>query len=248
MPEAMVLKSEGNGSNLYDPHGELTLKRYCEDIGLPYKDLGYPIPLSTFIDYGIAFQQRFVPRLEDRHVTEVDPTQYGYDIHLDDGEIARARHVIVAAGIRAYEYMPPELEKLPDGLASHSAMHVKVEPFAGKQVAVIGGGASAINLAAVLNKVGAEVTLVARRPAIAYCGPPRGTYAVGAAQGARIRPGHRLAILGLLRHARRIPRHAREVPPACCQQAPAGCPGMDVAASGRRHRANHCRCNDCPSG
>jgi hypothetical protein len=37
---------------------------------------------------------------------------------------------------------------------------------------VIGGGASAINLAALLHRTGAKVTLIARRPAIAYCGPP----------------------------------------------------------------------------
>jgi 2-polyprenyl-6-methoxyphenol hydroxylase-like FAD-dependent oxidoreductase len=172
MPEGMVLKSEGNGSNLYDPAGELTLARFCADRGLPYKDIGLPIPLSTFIDYGIAFQQRFVPRLEDRHVTEVTPTSYGFDLQLDDGEVVPARRVIVAAGIRAYEYMPPELADLPTGLASHSAMHVTVDQFAGRDVAIIGGGASAINLAPLLLRVGAKVTLIARRPAIAFCGPP----------------------------------------------------------------------------
>lgn len=172
MPEGMVLKSEGNGSNLYDPKGELTLSRFCADRGLPYKDLGFPVPLSTFIDYGIAFQQRFVPRLEDRIVSEVTPASYGFDVHLNDGQVAPARRVIVATGIRAYEYMPPELANLPIELASHSAMHVKVDHFSGRDVAVIGGGASAINLAALLNRIGAKVTLIARRPMIAYCGPP----------------------------------------------------------------------------
>jgi hypothetical protein len=172
MPEGMVLKSEGNGSNLYDPAGEMPLSRFCADHGLPYQDIGFPIPLATFIEYGIAFQQRFVPRLEDRLVTEVKPTAYGFDLHLGDGEVAPARRVIVAAGIRAYEYMPPQLADLPTELASHSAIHVKVEPFAGREVAVIGGGASAINLAALLHRTGAKVTLIARRPAIAYCGPP----------------------------------------------------------------------------
>jgi thioredoxin reductase len=172
MPEGMVLKSEGNASNLYDPAGEMTLARFCADRGLPYQDVGLPIPLTTFIDYGIAFQQRFVPRLEDRFVTEVLPTSYGFDLHLKDGEVARARRVIVAAGIRAYEYMPPQLADLPIGLASHSAMHVKVDQFAGREVAIIGGGASAVNLAPLLLRVGASVTLIARRPEIAYCGPP----------------------------------------------------------------------------
>jgi hypothetical protein len=172
MPEGMVLKSEGNGSDLYDPGGELTLARFCADRGLPYRDIGFPIPLSTFIEYGIAFQQRFVPGLEDRVVTEVKPAPYGFDLHLQDGELVQARRVIVATGIRAYEYMPPKLAALPDGLASHSAMHVTVDEFAGREVAIIGSGASAVNLAPILHAAGAFPTLIARRPKIAYCGPP----------------------------------------------------------------------------
>ena len=172
MPEGMVLKSEGNASDLYDPDGELTLARYCAEKGLPYKDVGYPIPLSTFVEYGIAFQQRYVPRLEDRIVTAVKPTDYGFDLHLKDGEIARARRVVVAAGIRDYEYMPPKLAALPPGLASHSAHHVRVDQFAGKDVAIIGGGASAINLAPILLRAGARPTMIVRRPKIGYCGPP----------------------------------------------------------------------------
>ena len=34
MPEGMVLKSEGNASDLYDPDGEMTLGRFCKDAGL----------------------------------------------------------------------------------------------------------------------------------------------------------------------------------------------------------------------
>jgi thioredoxin reductase len=172
MPEGMVLKSEGDASNLYDPGGELLLSRYCADHGLPYQDIGWPVPLATFIDYGIAFQRRFVPTLEDRQVTAVVPTRFGFELRLDDGEIASARRVIVAAGIRAYEYMPPKLAALPPELASHSAAHVRVGHFAEREVAVIGSGASAINLAAILHQRGAKVTLVARSDAIAYCGPP----------------------------------------------------------------------------
>jgi hypothetical protein len=172
MPEGMVLKSEGNGSDLYDPGGELTLARFCAERNLPYRDIGYPIPLATFIEYGIAFQQRFVPNLEDRHVTEVMQAAYGFDLYLRDGEVVRARRVIVAAGIRAYEYLPPKLAALPPGLASHSSMHVNVDRFAGQDVAIIGSGASAVNLAPLLRAAGANPTLIARRPRIAFCGPP----------------------------------------------------------------------------
>ncbi|MBN8928776.1 MAG: hypothetical protein BGO51_04155 [Rhodospirillales bacterium 69-11] len=172
MPKGMVLKSEGNASNLYDPKGEYTLEAFCRERGHPYKDVGLPIPLSTFIEYGIAFQSRFVPNLEDRLVTAVMPTRYGFDVHLEDGEVAPARRVIVAAGIRAYEYMPPQLADLPIELASHTAIHVNVDQFIGRDVAVIGGGASAINIAALLHQKGAHPTIICRRPEVDYCGPP----------------------------------------------------------------------------
>src|ERR1700749_1307726 len=63
MPEDMVLKSEGFASNLWHPDGALTLQQYCRERGLPYQDSGLPVPLQTFCDYGMAFQQRFVPML-----------------------------------------------------------------------------------------------------------------------------------------------------------------------------------------
>jgi thioredoxin reductase len=172
MPEGMVLKSEGNASDLWDPAKELTLARYSADNGLQYRDTGYPIPLSIFIDYGIAFQRRFVPGLEEQLVRQVLPTGHGFDLLLEDGEIARARRLIVAAGIRAYEYLPPQLASLPTELASHSAQHVRVDSFRGREVAIIGGGASAINLAALLHQNDATVTLVVRKDRIDYCGPP----------------------------------------------------------------------------
>lgn len=172
MPEAMVLKSEGFASSLYDPRGEYPLSRYCAEQRIEYQDIGLPIPLQTFINYGIAFQRRYVPNLEERTVLNVEQAGFGFTLQLDDGEVVRARRVIVAAGIRSYEWLPPELDPLPRELVTHSAAHRHVDRFAGKEVVVVGAGASAINLVALLHQAGAAVTVVARRNRIAYCGPP----------------------------------------------------------------------------
>jgi hypothetical protein len=61
MPKGMRLKSEGFASSLYDPGGTFTLARYCADKGLAYADVGLPVPLETFTQYGLEFQRRFVP-------------------------------------------------------------------------------------------------------------------------------------------------------------------------------------------
>src|SRR5690242_20942569 len=56
MPADMLLKSEGFASSLYDPEARLTLARYCRENGVPYQDMGLPVPLRLFCEYGLAFQ------------------------------------------------------------------------------------------------------------------------------------------------------------------------------------------------
>src|SRR3954470_11266100 len=109
MPEGMVLKSEGFASNLWDSTGAFTLADYCEDHKLPYKDSGLPVPLDTFCDYGIEFQRRFVPMLDQRWVRHVSRNGDGFTLRLDDDEIVSAKRVVIAAGIRDFYTIPPEL-------------------------------------------------------------------------------------------------------------------------------------------
>ena len=71
MPCGMTLKSEGFASSLYDPKGALPLGRYCRERGLGYADLGLPVPLAMFCEYGLAFQRRFVPTLEQHMARKV---------------------------------------------------------------------------------------------------------------------------------------------------------------------------------
>jgi hypothetical protein len=78
MPAGMYLKSEGRASNLSDPTGEYTLATHCRSRGLPYDDDRAPVPLATFCDYGLSFQQRLVPDVEDTRVVRLDHTPAGY--------------------------------------------------------------------------------------------------------------------------------------------------------------------------
>ena len=61
---------------------------------------------------------------------------------------------------------PASLASLPAEFVSHSYAHYNLEPFKGRDVAVIGGGSSATDLAALLNEAGAKVQLVARQPLV----------------------------------------------------------------------------------
>ncbi|MDR3539295.1 MAG: NAD(P)-binding domain-containing protein [Acetobacteraceae bacterium] len=172
MPAGMVLKSEGFASNLWDPDGVFTLKAYCAAQGLPYQDSGLPVPLETFCRYGVAFQERFVPTLDPRRVTRLSRDGEGFVLRLETGEPVTARQVVVAVGIGHFWHMPPELAAIAGPLCSHSTEHRDLEEFAGRQVLVIGGGASGVEMAALISQAGGFAIVAIRQDRIPFCGAP----------------------------------------------------------------------------
>lgn len=173
MPKGMLLKSEGFASTLHDPQNRHTLKWFCEQTGLPYADMGLPIPLETMVAYGRSFQQELVPNLEERVVSAVDQAPNGFVLQLDNGEQVGVQQVIVATGFRYFQYVPPGLEKLPAECLSHSSQLHDLSHFQGRDVIVVGAGSSALDLAASLHEVGAEVRLLVRGSTVAFNLPPR---------------------------------------------------------------------------
>src|SRR5665213_2153046 len=174
MPKGMRLKSEGFASSLSDPDSTFTLGHYCKEMGIPYADSGRPVPLETFATYGIEFQKRFVPNLENKHVASVRRAATGFEVSLDDGEIVSARQVVVAAGITHFGYVPPILSALPEEFVSHSSQYGPLDQFKGREVTVVGAGASALDVAALLLQAGAAVQLVARKSVVRFHDPPTG--------------------------------------------------------------------------
>jgi cation diffusion facilitator CzcD-associated flavoprotein CzcO len=172
MPRGMHLKSEGFASDLYDPEARLTLKAYCAENSIPYADIGLPVPIATFIDYGREFQRRYVPELENVQIVSLTQSPGYFELATETGEVVRARRVVVAAGIVNFAYLPPQLSAIPRSMLSHSSQHSDLGGFKGRKVAVLGAGASAVDIAALLRQVGADVELIARRQAIQFHDPP----------------------------------------------------------------------------
>jgi thioredoxin reductase len=167
------LKSEGFASSLYEPSGTFTLGRYCASSGLPYQDIGLPVPRKVFTEYALAFQQRHVPTLEQKDIVDLNRTKSGFLLTAADGEVIAARKVIVAVGISRFQYLPTELAGLSEEFVTHSANHRTASGFAGKDVVVIGAGASAVDMAVELLKENANVRIAARRSTILFHDPPR---------------------------------------------------------------------------
>ena len=163
MPKGMLLKSEGFASFLFDPESSYTLEHYCAENNLPYAHVGIPVPLETFAAYGLEFQKRLVPMLEETNITSVKRSPAGFELQTAQGETFGAHKVILATGIAHFGYLPSLLADLPREKVTHSSDHHDLDKFKGQTVAVIGGGSSAIDMAALLHEHGASVHLIARR-------------------------------------------------------------------------------------
>jgi cation diffusion facilitator CzcD-associated flavoprotein CzcO len=136
MPSGMSLKSDGFASNLYDPDDRFTLKRFCEERGIAYADIGVPVSLENFTSYGLAFKAAMVPDLEEKMVVEVARLPRGFAITLDDGEVVEALNVVVAVGITHFQFIP-SLAGLPHEFLTNSS---HLEPSRGRHVTIIGIG------------------------------------------------------------------------------------------------------------
>lgn len=168
MPKGSCLKSDGFASNIYDPTSEFTLEKFCAEQGIEYAHMGIPVHLETFSAYGLAFQKRILPELDERMIEKIDQTSEGFSLQIEGGETIQARRVVLAIGIPHFAYVPESLAHLPAEYLSHSYRHRDLESFRGRDVIVIGGGASALDLAGLLTDEGAKVQLVARRPELKF--------------------------------------------------------------------------------
>jgi hypothetical protein len=172
MPKGMWLKSDGFASNLSDPAREYPLAQFCREKGIEYHDTRIPVGLDIFAEYGLAFQRRFAPQLDERRVSALAREPENFVLTLEDGAVCRAKSVVVAVGIGDFLYIPPELADLPASHVSHSYDHRELADLAARRVAVIGAGASAIDLAGLLKDAGGDVRLIARRKWLKFGSPP----------------------------------------------------------------------------
>jgi thioredoxin reductase len=172
MPAGMHRKSDGSSSDLSDPDGSLTLKLFCSQRGYEHHDTEKPVPLATFVDYGLTFQKRFVPWIEPKLLVFLEKLPNGFRLRFDDGEIVVARRVLLAVGVAPFKHTPEILAGLPPELLSHSSRYGATDDLLGKRIAILGAGASALDLAALLRERGVDALLVARRRHLEFHGVP----------------------------------------------------------------------------
>jgi FAD-dependent urate hydroxylase len=171
MPIGMNLKSEPYASSMSSPQQGYDLATYCRKHGLEHIERGGPLTLERFLAFADWYAAQLVPDITDVSVTGISLVDGGFRVSFSEGEPLIARQVVVATGVLPYAHIPPELSGLPSDLVSHTADHQLLEPFRGRRVAVVGAGQSALETSALLHENGADVQVIARRPALSWPDP-----------------------------------------------------------------------------
>jgi lysine/ornithine N-monooxygenase len=167
MPEGMLLRSPRCASTISDPHSAFTLEAFEKATGTPPRA---PVPLPTFISYGRWFQQQLGVSNDRRPVAAVTRVNSHFELTLKDGDRLSSRRVVVAAGIGTFKARPPEFARLEPHQVSHCYDGPKVAHFAGRRVAVVGAGQSALECATLLCERGADVEVIARIDPLRWIG------------------------------------------------------------------------------
>ena len=126
MPEGMILRSENSASNLSDPGDELSLANYCAEHAPEIKGNAVPVPLAVFNDYASWFVEQ--AGREGRGRDGAPPRASGtarFTLELENGEVVKARRVVMAIGVSHFSYVPAPFSQLPPELV---LPHVALRP------------------------------------------------------------------------------------------------------------------------
>ncbi len=169
MPLGMFLKSEPYGSDFSSAEKGYDIAAYARLHGFDdYVDRVGPLSIERFLGYADWFTERLVPDVRDVTVTSMTPADGGFKVEFAEQSPVLARQVIIATGLLPYMYIPGVLSGLPSDLMTHSSVHHHLDQFAGKRVAVIGGGQSSLQTGALLHEAGADVQVIMRKHEISW--------------------------------------------------------------------------------
>lgn len=176
MPAGMLLRSQRAASTIADPRGAWTLESYEAATATAAKA---PLPLSTFISYGLWFHQQLGDLIDRRTVSRVLRRESGFEVTLAEKERLSSRRIVVATGIGPFQQCPAMFRGLSPKAASHCWEGRDLRDLAHSRVAVIGAGQSALESAALLHEHGADVEVIARCRRLRWIGAHKWLHHLG---------------------------------------------------------------------
>jgi thioredoxin reductase (NADPH) len=132
--------------------------------------LGFPTGISGQALAGRALSQaeKFGAELAiARTAVRLDCDSRPYQVHLRDGEVVRARAIVIAAGVRYRKLELPTLARYEGLGVYYSATHMEGQLCEGEEIVIVGGGNSAGQAAVYLSQVARHVHLLVRGAGLA---------------------------------------------------------------------------------
>lgn len=160
MPTGINLKSFAFATSIWVREAKHTFPEWCRTNGLEDFE---PCTMASFAAYGMWMKDRFVPHIENVEVSKVAAAGDGrFELTLANEERLTARRVVFATGLSNLAVLPDVLSGLPKDLVTHTFYLSDYSIFRGKTVAVIGGGASAIEAGALVHEAGGRAEILVR--------------------------------------------------------------------------------------
>jgi cation diffusion facilitator CzcD-associated flavoprotein CzcO len=159
MPLDMLLRSDWEHTNLSAPGDAGTLDAWTKATGEQRVE---PTPLSAFLRYGDWFRERFVPDLDEREVTRVEPAGGGFRVHTGAGSEVEAGQLVLAVGVTPFPNRPAAFERVEDDRVSFAIAEQSFEALRGRRLIVVGAGQNGLESALLAHRCGAEVEILVR--------------------------------------------------------------------------------------
>ena len=132
--------------------------------------LGFPTGISGMALAGRARTQaeKFGAEVAiARRAVRLDCDSFPYRILLEDGEMVRARSIVLAGGARYRKPELPDLARFEGTGILYSATYMEAQLCSGEEVAVVGGGNSAGQAAVFMAQHAVHVHVLVRGPGLA---------------------------------------------------------------------------------
>jgi cation diffusion facilitator CzcD-associated flavoprotein CzcO len=162
MPVGINLKSYAFATNLYPPAKGYGFAEWCRANALEDFE---PCSMQSFARYGLWVKEALVPDVDPTLVARVSRSSNGsngFHLRLADERQLTARRVVFATGLSYLADTPEILATLPPGTVSHTSVHRDYAWARGRDVAIIGGGASAIEAGALIHEAGGRPQVLVR--------------------------------------------------------------------------------------
>ena len=163
MPAGMFLRSPWSASNISDPDKQFSIDSFAAKLPAA---VPRPIPLDTFVEYGLWFQQHLVSALNRQKIATVERDGPSFRVTAADGDAWISQRVVIAAGLTSFSKRPEVFAKLSPQFVTHCSDQRDVARFRGKRVAVIGAGQSALESAALIHEAGGKVEVLVRQNSV----------------------------------------------------------------------------------